>query len=78
MCNFSVYVAFNKAKNGQTDVKHEKEKQTSLNVTVEDCSWTAGSPLPRKDRVWKWPLIKYVVDLINVGFTEVVPILLNK
>ena len=40
MCEFSAYVAFNKATNGQTDVKHEKEKKkkTKLNVTVEDRS----------------------------------------
>ena len=25
MCKFSAYVAFNKATNGQTDIKHEKE-----------------------------------------------------
>ena len=25
MCELSAYVAFNKATNGQTDIKHEKE-----------------------------------------------------
>ena len=38
-CEFSAYVAFNKAKNGQTDIKHEKEKTFSwmslLKIAVE-------------------------------------------
>ena len=39
MCEFSAYVAFNKATNGQTNIKHEKEKKDEddekLNVTVK-------------------------------------------
>ena len=40
MCEFSAHVAFNKATDGQTDIKHEKETKTQLNqnVTVEDRS----------------------------------------
>ena len=38
LCEFSAYVAFNQATNGQTDIKHEKGKNTLLNVTVEDRS----------------------------------------
>ena len=34
MCEFSAYVAFNKATNGQTDIN-----KTRNNVTVEDRSW---------------------------------------
>ena len=39
MCEILAYVALNKAANGQTDMKHEKEKKkTQLNATVEDLS----------------------------------------
>ena len=30
MCEFSAYVAFNKATNGHTDIKHENEKKKNL------------------------------------------------
>ena len=30
MCGFSAYVAFNKATNGQTDIKHEKQSLFSI------------------------------------------------
>ena len=41
MCECSAYVAFNKATNGQTDIKHEKEKK--IKFTVEDLSWKVRS-----------------------------------
>ena len=36
VCEFSAYVAFNTAIDGQTDVKHEQDFKTKLDVTVED------------------------------------------
>ena len=35
MCTFSAYIAFNKAIDGQTDIKRHA-KRTQLKVTVED------------------------------------------
>ena len=51
MYTFLAYVAFNKATNGLTDMKHKKEWTLSwmslLKISVLE------SFLPRKDRVWK-------------------------
>ena len=41
MCEFATYVVFNKATNGNTDIKHDKEKKKTLfwmsllNIAVE-------------------------------------------
>ena len=34
MCEFSAYVAFNIATNGQTDIKHEKEKKKLSSMSL--------------------------------------------
>ena len=39
---FSVYVAFNKATNGQTDIKHEKQNQKN---PVAECHFSSISKL---------------------------------
>ena len=62
MCEFSAYVAFDKATNGQTDVKHEMWKTLSSMSLSTAAQRISGKLLPFEDLRCKAP------SLANIEF----------
>ena len=59
MWEFSAYIAFNKATNGQTDITHEKEKKKRSWMSLLKSSWKAPSlaksslEMTKPRRMWR-------------------------